>query len=74
LPHLGQVIPFALSLFFTLSSGQTTMVNALLGIQLLPADTRQPIQRIITVHYTPRKKGSKLKLIEPNGKVATGAT
>lgn len=47
-------------------------MNALLGIALVPTDSLPSPKRLITVHYTPRRKGSKLKLVEPTGKVSTG--
>jgi len=44
----------------------------LLGILVFRTEEAAASTRLVTVHYTPRKKGSKLKLLETSGKTSTG--
>eukprot|EP00210_Caulerpa_lentillifera_P000072 g68.t1 len=53
-------------------TGKSSLINALLGISVLPTEELAASMRLITVHYTPRRKGSKLKLLEVSGKTSTG--
>lgn len=78
--HIGVVAPVHSGDFPTFSirahfecQGKSTLVNALLGIALLPTHLQSSPKRPIEVHYTPRRKGSKLKMLEANGKISTGA-